>query len=291
MAKDKLSANPVQAQRKADKAKALKKGKAQLQTQRNEKLARRNPERLQRQIDDLRQAEATGSLRPKDRETLSQLEKDLRAVNKAREVLGDKAPHFRRHDSDDRGERGRGRGGRGGAVLGKRRRDGSRGSESSETDEDVRDIPMPRDTPPPVPRPNRNRHATGANQIEVESGIREPHALPAKPQIEAKTTYSAAPVVRDLRKEAVSKFIPSSVRNKPKVKTATKDTVEGDPEPVVEVAAEGVGHRAMIAEQNAIPHGTERDPNVGVVDLQAEEERFVREMRQVEMEEVLDEEL
>ena len=52
------SFNPAQQQRKADKQKEIAKNKKQLQNQRNEKLARRNPERLQRQIDELRELEA-----------------------------------------------------------------------------------------------------------------------------------------------------------------------------------------------------------------------------------------
>ena len=59
------SLNPVAAQHKADKQKALAKNKKQVQSQRNEKLARRNPERLQRQIDELKELEARGALRPK----------------------------------------------------------------------------------------------------------------------------------------------------------------------------------------------------------------------------------
>jgi hypothetical protein len=199
--------NPVQDHKKQEKQKQIKKQKATLQAQRNEKLARRNPNRIQRDIDSLKEAEESGGLRPHERQRLSELEKDLAAVNKAREALGDKAPQFkpeRRHDDDgDRGGRGGHRGGRGG-VLGKRTRDGQRKEDdSSDTDADVRDIPMPRDTPPPIPR----RHARQAQAGDVPDAPE-----PKKAQI----VYEAAPQVRDFLKEA-TKFMPSAVANKIKL--------------------------------------------------------------------------
>lgn len=209
MVKDKeRNVNPAQAQRKLEKQKALKKGKAEAAARRNEKLARRNPERIQRQINDLKAVEESGqTLRPHDKQVLEGLERDLRAVQKAREALGDKAPQFaRHHHHQDRG---------GGAVLGKRRRDEQQQqqhqrwaeSDGSETDESVRNIPMPRDTPPPIPRQNQRGWGDRRQQ---------PHALPAKPVVTAgpaaKTVYESAPVIRDLRKEAVSKFVPAAVR-------------------------------------------------------------------------------
>lgn len=193
--------NPVQAAKKAEKAKTLKKQKAQLQTQRTEKLARRNPVRIQRDIDALKEAEQSGALRPHERTRLNELEKDLAAVNKARAALGEKAPQFRqereqRDQRHDGGERG-GRGGRGG-VLGKRARDGGRKEngedDSSDTDADVRRIPMPRDTPPPIPK----QYAGDAAPEEQ------------KPTL----VYEAAPQVRDLKKEVTSRFMPAAVANK-----------------------------------------------------------------------------
>ncbi|RMZ83602.1 hypothetical protein DV738_g967, partial [Chaetothyriales sp. CBS 135597] len=89
MAKDKDRAlNPAAAQRKADKARALKKSRAQVQAQRNEKLARRNPERIQRQIDELKQLEATGDIKQRERDILAELERDLKAVYRAKEAVG-----------------------------------------------------------------------------------------------------------------------------------------------------------------------------------------------------------
>lgn len=194
--------NPVQAAKKAEKQKQLKKQKAQVQTQRTEKLARRNPVRIQRDIDSLKALAESGDIRPHERQKLSELEKDLAAVNKARTVLGDKAPQFRERREDDGEQGGRGGGGRGG-VLGKRARDGSwkgREGESSDTDADVQDIPMPRDTPPPIPRRRQRRGPQAEEDAPPE---------PKKPTL----VYEAAPQVRDLRKEA-ARFVPAAVAQK-----------------------------------------------------------------------------
>src|ERR1700759_218862 len=96
MAKGERQINPATAALKASKKASIKKQKTQLAQQRTEKFARRNPDRLQKQIDELNALKdrSGGVLRPKDKETLDQLERDLRAVRKAREILGDKAPTY-----------------------------------------------------------------------------------------------------------------------------------------------------------------------------------------------------
>ena len=246
--------NPAQAHRKAEKAKALKKSKAQLAAQRAEKLARRNPARLERQIEALVEEEGkAGSLRPKDKQTLETLRKDVAAIKRAREKLGIRG--------DDRGFVGDGDGGVAGKKrkwsgdgggTGDRRRDGGDrrgwkefegrgkrmglseddGSDSGfSTDESVRRIPMPRDTPPPVPaaqrRSKHHHHCNGRGRAVTEEarggdtdgrtpaiakGLTRDGEAASVPQ--AKTVYEAAPAVRDLRKEATSKFIPSAVKGK-----------------------------------------------------------------------------
>ncbi|KAJ4991107.1 WW domain binding protein 11 [Stagonosporopsis vannaccii] len=206
MAKEK-NYNPVQEQKKADKAKALRKQKANVQAQRNEKLARRNPARIQRDIDQLKDLEQSGALRPHERQRLTELEKDLAAVTKARAALGDKAPQFkpeRRHeDSADRSGREQGRGRGGGGVLGKRTRDGQRkDDDSSDTDADVANIPMPRDTPPPIPRQRQRK-------------TQDEEAAPPEPK-KAQIVYEAAPQKRDFLKEA-TKFMPAAVAQKMKL--------------------------------------------------------------------------
>ncbi|KAH9224733.1 WW domain binding protein 11-domain-containing protein [Leptodontidium sp. 2 PMI_412] len=247
------SVNPAQAQRKAEKAKAIKKGKAEALNRRNEKLAKRNPAHLEKELAELKSLETAGTLTSHEKSVLEGLERDLKAVKKAREALGDAAPKFgggerrERGERGDRGGRGGMRGGREGAgVLGKRRRDDGDSSEESDVPEDVKNIPMPRDTPPPVPKDvldkwyqkrreriaaqypgsnaaggggggrgsNANNTPLGANERRVgnadggEGGQEKQRVVE-----EAKTVYEAKPVVRDLRKEATS-FVPAAVRAK-----------------------------------------------------------------------------
>ena len=291
MAKDKdRQLNPAAAQRKADKAKALKKSKAQVATQRNEKLARRNPERLQRQIDDLKAAETNGSLRPKDRQTLEQLEKDVKAILKARETLGDKVPQFGRESTRDGSFRGsdrggfRGRGGGRGGILGKRRRYDD--EQSSDTDEDVKEIPMPKDVENMPPIPRRNRPGRGAGP---SSNASAPHPLPPRPSAAAaQTVYESAPMIRDLRKEAVSRFVPSAVQAKIKAVKGEGRLLE--PEEAEKLEQEGY-RDAEKATTEALKEAQFRMMNVdgAKVDLDEEERRFERELRQVEIEDVEDE--
>lgn len=204
MAKDKeRSINPAQLQRKAEKAKALKKSRAELQAKRNEKLARRNPDRIQREINDLKALEASGDIKPREKAILADLERDLKAVRKAKEAVGGRvaAQPSRPQDRLDRQQ----------SSLGKRRHDGQRKYESSkelsgsDTDESVRNIPWPRDTPPPIPkefRRNRNDESAASRSSQAPAPT------------ETRTTYESAPLLRDLKKEAVGRFVPTAVRRK-----------------------------------------------------------------------------
>ncbi|KAK3989177.1 WW domain binding protein 11-domain-containing protein [Cladorrhinum sp. PSN332] len=209
--------NPVQAQRKAEKAKAIKKGKTEQQARRNEKLAARNPDRIQQQINDLKAIkESRGKLTAIEEQSLEALEKDLKAVKKAREALGDRAPTFGRGGPSRPGQRNDG-------VLGKRRRDEDDSSSDSDVPSDVKSIPMPRDTPPPIPKEildewyAKRRAKRNANQeplAERQQQQRQQSEKPAAPVVEAKTVYEAKPITRDLQKEAVSAFVPAAVRMK-----------------------------------------------------------------------------
>ncbi|MCJ1377859.1 hypothetical protein MMC17_000955 [Xylographa soralifera] len=304
------SINPAAAQRKADKQKALKKSKAAVTAQRTERLAHRNPERLQRQIDDLKALEAdAGKLSARDKKVLEELERDVARVRKAKEAVGDKGPPPR--PNGDRGSRGGARGGRGG-ILGKRGRDWDRGreSEGSDTDESVRNIPMPRDTPPPLPshRARQREHAvqhgggsgTNANSIPLGEGRgggeREPHALPERPpevKLHAQTVYEAKPAVRDLRKEAVSRFVPTVVQKK---LYAKKGVVGGrllEEEEVERLEKEGYGTVESLGKSVERRAEPVVEPEAGATNaaLDEEEERFEREMRSVQLEEFRDEDL
>ncbi|KAI1820071.1 WW domain binding protein 11-domain-containing protein [Xylaria intraflava] len=208
--------NPVQAQHKADKAKAIKKGKAEVAARRNEALAKRNPERIQRSIDELKQITSNGgNLNAHQQSVLEGLERDLKSVLKARDTLGDKAPSF--GHSGPRFE------GRDAGALGKRRR-GAEDAFSSDDDvpADVKSIPMPRDTPPPIPKEvldqwhAKRRAVRNANDTPLGDRTgRPPRQQDTTPApVETKTVYEAQPQVRDLRKEAVSAFVPTSVQLK-----------------------------------------------------------------------------
>lgn len=187
-------------------------GKSEQQERRNEKLARKNPERLQKQIDDLKKITTSGGkLTRHEEQVLEGLEKEVRAVKKARETLGDKAPSFGRGWNRDR-ESGPG-------VLGKRRRGSDASSSEEDVPEDVRSIPMPRDTPPPIPKDVMDKwYAKRRAKRDAENAARrEEEGEPATkeaPVVESKTVYEAKPVTRDLRKEAVSAFVPTAVKLK-----------------------------------------------------------------------------
>ncbi|EON66389.1 hypothetical protein W97_05486 [Coniosporium apollinis CBS 100218] len=299
MAKDKdRTLNPAAAQRKAEKQKALKKGKQQVQAQRNERLAKKNPARLQREIEGLKELEQSGGLKPRDKQTLEGLEKELRAVQKAREALGDAAPTFStrppRREGEGEGEGfrgGRGGGGGGGrerAILGKRRRDGSpvgraHRDDSSETDEDVRSIPMPRDTPPPLPVSARQRSRNPNEEpLGSGSGARVPHALPPKPV--AQTVYASAPVVRDLRKEA-ARFMPAAVAQKMKAAKGEGRLLEAEELERLERAGYGDARRAgEEAEREKGGGMMDAEVEMGDANLAEEEAAFERELREVEAE-------
>ncbi len=184
-------------------------GKAEVTARRNERLAQRNPERIRKQIDDLKDVTTNGGKLDRHQEqVLEGLEKELKAIAKARDALGDKAPSFGLGPRRDGG----------GAVLGKRRRDAEDAASSdSDVSADVKIIPMPRDTPPPIPKEvldawYAKRRARRGNPNEEPLGGEK--ARP-RPTVEAaKTVYEARPVIRDLRKEAVSAFVPTAVRAK-----------------------------------------------------------------------------
>lgn len=188
-------------------------GKHERQERLNEKLSRKNPERIQKQIDDLKKITSSGGkLTHHEEQTLEGLEKELKAVKKAREALGDKAPTFSRgwnrdHDS-------------GSGVLGKRRRGSNDATTSDEeVPDDVKSIPMPRDTPPPIPKEVMDkwyaeRRARRAAENPTRPDGENKQQKKEAPVAEAKTVYEAKPVVRDLRKEAVSAFVPTAVKMK-----------------------------------------------------------------------------
>ena len=314
MAKDKeRSINPAQQQHKLEKAKALKKGKAELQARRTEKLARRNPDRLQGQVENLKALEESGRIKPREKQLLADLERDVKAIRKAREALGDKVPQFRSHgDQDRRVDTDR-------STLGKRNWNGDRKAEwdcrqeessGGETDESVKKIPMPKDTPPPIPQEyRRGRHGTHANAEPVVDGggggVGRGHELPSKPAImqEARTTYEGTPQIRDLKREAIARFVPNVVRRKQGAAEGIGGLVE--PEELDRLEREGYRGRRSTRTPIGLQSDTQPPATSGLgIDtppsadaeveerrLAEEEERFQREMRHVQIEEVEDEDL
>ena len=86
---------------------------------------------------------------------------------------------------------------------------------------------MPKDTPPPIPRnrpgpsrPNRggaanaNHEPLGRERLQDRDTHTPDLSLPAKPVVAVQKVYESAPQVRDLRKEATQKFVPSIVKRK-----------------------------------------------------------------------------
>ena len=250
---------------------------------------------MERQIADLKSLEASqGKLSARDKKQLEDLEKDVQRVKKARQVLGDKAPSFAGGKKDD---------GRVGTGVGAKRKRGWEADEdSSETEEDVRGIPMPRDTPPPIAFQSRARKNTANANLEPlwdgrgdgERSRNPEHELPAKPDAKpvVKTVYESKPVVRDLRKEAVSRFVPTAVAQKIAATKGQGSLLEE--EDVERLEGEGYGAGARRAGETqmssiVVDAAPAIDGSAAEKSLEEEEERFGRDMRGGQMEEVADE--
>jgi hypothetical protein len=154
-----------------------------------------------------------GKLSRHEEQVLEGLEKEIRVISKARESLGDKAPAFNRGGRRDGDS----------AVLGKRRRNSAGSSTDEDVPEEVRKIPMPRDTPPPIPKEvldqwyakRRARRNPNTDAMREDAAQNEQQTLKTEASpIEAQTVYEAKPVMRDLQREAVSAFVPTAVQKK-----------------------------------------------------------------------------
>jgi len=277
MAKDEEKFNPVASHAKSLKSAAIKKNKAAVAAQRNERLAHRNPDRLQRQIDDLKSMQEAqgGELRPKDKQMLEQWERELKTIKKAREGKDEPAARGKRGDDrrqDDRGSLGkRGRDDESAEQRGASRdwrthnRDQHNREQSPPTDEDVRRIPMPRDTPPPLPRRQFNNN-------QQDGGP------PVRTLAPAQIKYSSAPQVRNLQKEATAKFVPAAVAAK--LKALKGDVAPGgrylEPEEVDALEQAGYAKAQATA---ADPEPTESTTKATPVDdLEEQEREFQREL-------------
>ena len=253
------------------------------------------------------EADSGGKLNARDKRVLEELQRDVARVRKAREAVGDKVPKSGAGAGADRvGREAGGRGARGGVgrdgILGKRPRHAGNeeSGEGSETDESVRAIPMPRDTPPPIPSRYRHRgkQGGGSGNANLEplgegrgGGEREPHALPDKPpEVKAQTVYEAKPAVRDLRKEAVNRFVPTVVQRKLEAKRGEGGRLLEEDE-VEKLEKEGYGGEKGQSSGAVVVDAAPRVGDDGERRLEQEEERFERELRGVQIEEVEDEDL
>lgn len=140
------------------------------------------------------------------------LEKEIKFIRKARETLGDRAPSVNRGGRRDGDP----------AVLGKRRRNSVGSSTDEDVPDEVRKIPMPRDTPPPIPKEvldqwyarRRARRNPNADAMRADAEDKEHTPKTEAPPAAVQTVYEAKPVMRDLRQEAVSAFVPAAVQKK-----------------------------------------------------------------------------
>ena len=188
---------------------------------------------------------------------------------KAKEAVGEK--YIPRVNQDSNGPRGSGANA---SVLGKRTRYHS--PQSSDTDSDVGGIPMPRDTPPPIPRRRKDDPSNGVG----DGGERQIHALPEKVEVApSQAVYESKPVLRDLRKEAAA-FVPAAVA------VAKRRKVEADDGGgvAVPVKKENGAKLEEIAAEDQVNQEVDFDKQ-----LQEEEERWRRETKQVTIEDVEDE--
>lgn len=171
-------------------------GKAAVAAQRNERLATRNPQRLETQITELQALKERqgGKLGGRETRQLADLERDVARVRKARNTLGDRAPRLPQNREDGGGGRKRPH------------------QDESETDEEVRGIPWPEDTPPPIP--NSAKRAQHGEQPQNANMQPLGDRRLAEPPRQAKTTYESKAQVRDLRQEATRAFVPAVVQQK-----------------------------------------------------------------------------
>ncbi|KAK9458195.1 hypothetical protein V1511DRAFT_454703 [Dipodascopsis uninucleata] len=243
MAKDK-GLNPVQAQQKREKAAAIKKAKADRTARLTEKLSKRNPERISRQIETLKSLEQEGKLQGQDRKLLADLEKQIVLVKKAKEKLAESTVSNKDAEYNKEGR----------AID----RDNSHGAQDRHVNKsgvyvlkglERRSIywdPIFNPTGlPPEGMPHQewdNYEKEGINVYDEDveyipsqneqdaSGIPIPRGPAVRfkpPEIPVKTTYEAAPVVRDLTKESAL-LVPAAVRRAQNRKRSPTSNIEDE---------------------------------------------------------------
>ena len=124
-------------------------------------------------------------------------------------------------------------------------------------------------------------------------------SLPAKPTVTVQKVYESAPQVRDLRKEATQRFVPSVVKQKIDASKGKGKLLEE--EELEQLEREGYGGTAPLRNPatvkaevshpiiNAAPAVDDQGPDYEHRRLEEEEERFRREMAMAEEENPTDE--
>lgn len=217
--------NPVTAHRRAEKAKTIKKSREQVTERRTERLAGRNPKRIEQAIEDLKSRLQGGRLTAGENERLARLEKELADVERAKRKRPDVKPQAGQRGQDDGWPRGE-----------KRRRSDGEESDGGSTDPEVRRIPMPRDSPPLLPSVVKERMKEERRlEWEEEDQNRKhrgPCELPMKPHsdlqsVVVKNSYSAEPILRNLKEEAIKAFVPNVLRSV-RAQLVSVDVQQGD---------------------------------------------------------------
>lgn len=248
MPKDKeRRSNPVQSFNKKLKKDTINKAKHEKAKLRDTQLQKRRPDQVQRQIDELRELERSGTISANDRRHLETLERDLARIEKLRAEgkLGPIVISERTKGLEEKQERQRTKrpkhpeksyyydalynptGVPPPGMPYRERDEGDKDEHDSDTSttSSVARIPMPEGTPPPL---SDDDSADESEQVVHSSG-REWNGKGKKapgrmasgdkqgdegiPKVVApsQTSYSSEPVLKDLRREAVQ-FVPKSLK-------------------------------------------------------------------------------
>lgn len=169
---------------------------------------------------------------------------------------------------------------------------------------------MPRDTPPPIPRQrprltgsrpgggggNANTEPLGAGREHLQDRASETPdlSLPPKPVAAVQKVYESAPQVRDLRKEATQRFMPTVVKRKIDASKGQGKLLEEHE--LDRLEREGYGGTSSADQESVATRGMSVDAAPAVDDVSAgvrryssleeeqgrrlaeEEEKFAREM-------------
>lgn len=188
--------NPAQAQRKKEKERQLKKQKQERQNQRNERLAKRNPSRQLKQIDELESR--INTLTSSEKAHLESLKKDVEEIERARKQMG--MTEIERKKKSTR-------------VVSNN--DSNNKKKSYYWDP----IINPEGDPPEgeeqawMPDEEDSGYSTSESVSEIPLPERKPPSVEELKAGPAKSTYESAPVIKDLYQET-TQMVPAAVKRK-----------------------------------------------------------------------------